>query len=64
MTLSIELSGSQVERLQQEAARLGVQPQELARAAVLDLLAEQGAEFEVLAARVLEKNLELYRRLA
>jgi hypothetical protein len=64
MTLSIELSGSQVERLQQEAARLGVQPQELARAAVVDLLAEQSPEFEVLAARVLEKNRELYRRLS
>ena len=64
MTLSIDLSGPQAERLQQQAARLGVLPQDLARAAVLDLLAEQGEEFEALAARVLEKNRELYRRLA
>jgi len=36
----------------------------LAAAAVRDLLARQSADFDVAAQRVLEKNQELYRRLA
>lgn len=47
-----------------EAERLGLTPEELARAAVADLLASVGEDFEVAAGRVLKKNEELYRRLA
>jgi hypothetical protein len=39
MELAIELGATQADRLRQEAARLGVPPAELARAAVVDLLA-------------------------
>jgi hypothetical protein len=64
MKFSIDLSAAQAERLRAEAARLGLTPEELARAAVADLLASVGKDFEAAAARVLKKNEELYRRLA
>ncbi|MGH7393726.1 MAG: DNA-binding protein [Candidatus Rokuibacteriota bacterium] len=64
MKLSIDLSAAQAERLRAEAERLGLTPEELARAAVADLLATVGEDFEVAAGRVLKKNEDLYRRLA
>jgi hypothetical protein len=64
MKLTIELSPVQVEQLRQEAERLGLTPEDLARAAIVDLLATPGADFKTAAERVLRKNEELYRRLA
>ena len=64
MKLTIDLSSAQTERLRQEAERLGLVPEELARAAIADLLATPDAEFKRAADRVLRKNEELYRRLA
>ena len=64
MKLTIELSPAQTERLRQEAGRLGLAPEELACAAIADLLATPDAEFKRAADRVLRKNEELYRRLA
>jgi hypothetical protein len=64
MKLAFELPPAQADRLKQEAARLGVAPDELARAALTDLLANQAPDFEDVARRVLDKNRELYRRLA
>jgi len=64
MKLSIDLSPAQVERLRLEAERLGLTPEDLARAAVADLLASAAEDFKTAAARVLKKNEELYRRLA
>ncbi|MEZ5320356.1 MAG: hypothetical protein R2752_23340 [Vicinamibacterales bacterium] len=64
MKLAFELPPAQADRLQKEAARLGVTPDELARAALADLLAIQDPDFEAAARRVLDKNQELYRRLA
>ncbi len=64
MKLTVDLSPAQVERLRQEAQRLGLSPEELAGAAIADLLATPDAEFKRAADRVLRKNEELYRRLA
>jgi hypothetical protein len=64
MKLSIDLSAPQVERLQLEAQRLGLSPEDLARAVIIDLLASPGDDFKAAAERVLRKNEELYRRLA
>ncbi len=64
MRLTIDLSPAQAERLRQEAERLGLAPEELARAAITDLLATPDPEFARAADRVLRKNEELYRRLA
>jgi hypothetical protein len=65
MKLSIDLSPAQAERLRLEAQRLGLTPEDLARAAIADLLASPGEDFfNAAAERVLKKNEELYRRLA
>ena len=64
MQLSIELAADQAEKLRLEAERLGVAPDELARAAVSELLAAPDDAFQAVAERVLRKNRELYRRLA
>jgi predicted transcriptional regulator len=64
MKLTIDLSPAQAERLSQEAERLGLAPEELARAAIMDLLATPDEEFKLAADRVVRKNEELYRRLA
>ena len=64
MKLDIELSPAQGERLRQEAERLKITPEELARAALNDLLSERDQDFRTAAERVLEKYSELYRRLA
>lgn len=64
MPISIDLPDSQLERLREEAARLGVPPEELARAVVADLLALPREDFEATAEYVLRKNRELYQRLS
>jgi predicted transcriptional regulator len=64
MRLTVDLSPAQAERLRQEAERLGLAPEELARAAIADLLATPDEDFRQAADRVLRKNEELYRRLA
>ena len=64
MKVTIDLSPAQAERLRQEAERLGLTPEDLARAAVADLLATRDDDFETAAKRVLQNNQELYRRLA
>ena len=64
MKLSIELSGAQAERLRHEAERLGLSPEDLARAVVADVLAAPAEDFKTAADRVIRRNQELYRRLA
>jgi len=64
MKLSIDLSPAQADRLRLEAERLGLTPEDLARAAIADLLATTGEDFKMAADRVLRQNAELYRRLA
>jgi hypothetical protein len=56
MKISVELSPSQVARLQDRAKSLGVVPEDLARAAVADLLANPDEDFRVVAETVLQKN--------
>jgi hypothetical protein len=64
MTFSLELPREAEQRLIEAAKRLNVPVSDLAAAAVRDLLAEPAEEFDAVARRVLEKNRELYRRLA
>lgn len=64
MKLSIDLNDSQADLLRQTAAKLGVPVEDLARAAVSDLLIADDGEFSEAAKRVLEKNKELYERLS
>ena len=60
----IHLSDNQFERLKEMACRLNVSVEELASAKVLDLLKGTDKQFEQAAHYVLNKNAELYRRLA
>jgi hypothetical protein len=64
MKIAIDLSPAQEDRLREHAKSLGVQPEDLARAAVADLLAHPDDDFRAAAERLLQKNAELYRRLA
>ncbi|MBI4861046.1 MAG: DNA-binding protein [Candidatus Riflebacteria bacterium] len=61
--LLIQLSDDEADRLHQEAERLGVRDEDLARAVVTELLSDQDEEFRKAARYVLKKNAELYRRL-
>jgi hypothetical protein len=63
MTIPLELPQAQEEKLRDEARRLGVPPEDLAKAAVVDLLNREADDFESAAQRVIRKNAELYRRL-
>ncbi len=61
--MELELSPTIIEQLNERAKTLGIRPEELARAAVADLVARPAEEFEEAAEYVLKKNAELYRRL-
>lgn len=64
-TLTIELTEDEAKQLQQQAERAGISPEALVRAAVQPLLeSAQDKTFEEAMAYVLEKNHELYQRLA
>jgi hypothetical protein len=60
--LAIDLSAAEAELLQERARALGIDPQELARAAVADVLSAPPDDFRALAEALLERNAELYRR--
>lgn len=63
MTIAIDLNSQQEQALVEVAKQLQVTAVDLA-AAVRDLVAQRSSDFEVAAQRVLDKNSELYRRLA
>jgi hypothetical protein len=63
MRITLELTDEQSERLEARARDLGIDPRELAKAAVNDLLSRPAEDFERAAKLVLDKNREMYRRL-
>jgi hypothetical protein len=58
MTLSLSLTGDAERRLAEVAKRLNVPLNDLAAAAIRDLLAQPAEDFDGVARRVLEKNRE------
>ena len=64
MTISLNLPIDAEKRLAEVAKRLNIPLNDLAAAAIRDLVAQPADDFERAAQRVLEKNRELYRRLA
>ena len=64
MKLSLDLTESQNEKLDTTAKRLGIRPEELAKAALNDLLDKPQEDFESAAQHILSKNEELYKRLS
>ncbi len=67
MSISLQLTEEQSRRLEELARNLrnlNVDPNELAQAAINDLVSRPADDFERAVGYVLEKNRELYRRLA
>jgi antitoxin FitA len=64
MNISLQLSPAEAELLTTTAMRLGVRPEDLVKATLTDALAADKEEFHKAAEYVLEKNRDLYRRLA
>jgi hypothetical protein len=64
MTILVELDEVQSQRLLELALTLKVDANELARAAINDLVSRPAEDFDRAVQYVLEKNRELYRRLA
>ena len=62
-TITISLSDDRLVKLQEEASRLGVSVEDLARVSIEDLLMRSDSTFEEAVDYVLDKNAELYRRL-
>jgi antitoxin FitA len=62
--ITVPLSEERLEQLRQLAQRAGVSPEELARAGLEDWLRQPREDFAQAARYVLQKNAELYRRLA
>jgi hypothetical protein len=63
MRIFVELPEPQADKLRGEAQRLGVRPEDLATAAVVDLLNREVGDFDAAARYVLKRNRELYERL-
>jgi antitoxin FitA len=62
--ITIELPNERVQKLQQLAFKLGVTMEDLVRASVEDMLVQPEEQFRNAAQYVLNKNKELYKRLA
>ena len=63
-TITISLSNDDLAKLRELASRLGINPEELARMSIEELLTQPEGEFQRAVDFVLKKNAELYRRLA
>jgi len=63
-TLTITLSDERVKKLQEIADRFRVAPEELVRASLEELLTRPLDDFQQALERTLNKNADLYRRLA
>lgn len=63
-SITIDLSDSQFQELQNLARVYGIPPEILLRASVEDWLSSSKSDFTQAADYVLNKNAELYRRLA
>jgi hypothetical protein len=63
-TITVPLSEERLEQLRDLARCAGVSPEELARASLEDWLRQPREDFVRAARHVLQKNAELYRRLA
>lgn len=62
--LRFDISDEKAEALKEAADRMGLSIEELLRATVEDALHRLESDFETAAEKVLQKNAELYRRLA
>jgi hypothetical protein len=63
-TITITLPEDRLLKLKERATRLSVSPEELVRVSIEELLSRPDEAFQRAVNYVLEKNAELYRRLA
>jgi hypothetical protein len=63
-TITIPIPEDRLMKLQEIAARLRVSPEDLVRVSIDELLAKPDEAFRQAATDVLDKNSELYKRLA
>lgn len=63
-TIAVTLPDDKMQRLEELAHRFEMTPEQLVQASVEELLARPDEEFEQALTHVLDKNAELYRRLA
>ena len=63
-SITINLPDEHLLKLREIAARLRISPEDLARMSIEELIAQPEERFESAADYVLNKNAELYRRLA
>jgi len=63
-TLEIQLPEQTASKLQSAAERLSLSPEELSVLSIEEKLSQLDKEFRDAAAEVLQKNADLYRRLA
>ncbi|MEP7135550.1 MAG: DNA-binding protein [Chloroflexota bacterium] len=64
VTITVTLSEDRLQKLQELAKQFRIAPEELLRVSVEELIARPQADFQKALGYVLEKNKELYRRLA
>lgn len=62
--LNIPVTEEHLAELREKAAGLGVSVEDLAKAGILDLIRRPDEAFDRAAARVLDKNADLYERLS
>jgi len=63
-TLEIQLPEETAVKLESAAERLGLSPQQMLLLSIEEKLSQLDEEFRDAAAKVLQKNADLYRRLA
>jgi antitoxin FitA len=63
-SITVDISESQLQQLQDLARQHGIQPEELLRVSLEELLSMEKKDFSDIVDGVLDKNSELYRRLA
>ena len=62
--ITISISDDRMQKLREKASRFQVAPEELVRVSLEDLLARPEKDFQQALEYVLNKNAELYQRLA
>jgi hypothetical protein len=62
--ITLQLDDAKAEALRRRAARFGLQTEQFLTASIDDLISQPDMDFDQAASRVLNKNRELYRRLA
>lgn len=64
MSLHLDLTDEELQLLRDEAARLSLSPENLARITIVNAIRNPRPGFRELAAEIIAKNRELYERLA